>query len=96
MTRVLLPGQPLAEESCLRGQYRDPRRPRYLQVEGGRGAWHEGGRENGDQLRIEQGVFRPAPGAMRDVTGIQNYNFKIIRVGKVQYFLLVFSNTLSN
>ena len=96
MMNCLLPGETLSAvtssgEGCLRGHYRELGRPAFFKVEGDSVTYHEGGREKEYELRFERGVFRPAPPAMREVTGIQNYNFKIIRVGKVQYFLLVFS-----
>ena len=66
-----------AEDGCLRGHYKDIRRPAYLKVEADHVSWHEGGRETFEKLKIEHGVFKPAGELMREVTGIQNYNFKL-------------------
>ena len=70
---------------CLQGYYRDSStgRPVFFKVEGDSLSYHEGGREKEYEPRFERGVFRPAPAAMREVTGIQNYNFKLFIGGKV-------------
>ena len=65
------------EGDRLRGYYRDIKMPAYFRVEEDGVSWHEGGRETKTNLRIEHGVFQPAGEIMREVTGIQNYNFKL-------------------
>ena len=91
------------EGGRLRGCYRDVRKPAYLRVEDDGVSWHEGGRKTKENLRVEHGIFKPAEEIMREVTGIQNYNFKltVVREGSgdslqnvsiiIQYrFLIVF------
>ena len=88
MSRALLPGEPVpgevTDEGRLNGYYKEVRLPAFYKVEGDRVSWHEGGRETEDKGKIEYGVFEPVEEIMMEVTGIQNYNFKMIEIGKVQ------------
>ena len=72
------------DERCLAGCYRDIARPAYLQVEADHVSWHEGGRDTYHKLKIEEGVFKPAGEVMREVTGIDNYNFKMTIGGRLR------------
>ena len=86
MDRELLPGEPMpgnvTAEGRLHGHYKDMKKPAFLRVEAGRVSWHEGGRDTEDKLKIEHGLFKPAEEVMREVTGIKNYNLKLIMGGK--------------
>ena len=88
MSRALLPGEPVpgevTDEGRLSGYYKELRLPAFYKVEDDRVSWREGGRETEDKGKIEYGVFEPVEEIMREVTGIQNYNFKMIEIGKVQ------------
>ena len=62
----------------LHGFYKNSRKPGYLKVEkDGEVTWREGGRENSEN-KFEYGDFMPAEKVLREASGIENYNFKLM------------------
>ena len=78
-----MPGNVTAE-GRLHGHYKDMKKPAFLRVEADKVSWHEGGRDTYHKLKIEEGVFKPAGEVMREVTGIDNYNFKMTIGGRLR------------
>ena len=74
----------------LQGFYNNSKRPGYLKVEeDGKVTWREGGRETVENIKIEFGDFKPAEEVLREASGIENYNFKLMilneKNGKVEW-----------
>ena len=66
----------------LHGFYKNSRKPGYLKVEkDGEATWREGGRENQED-KFEYGDFKPAEKEMREASGIENYNFKLMTLNE--------------
>lgn len=57
--------------------------------EDGKVTYREGGRETLENLKIEYAHFKPAEDVVREASGIENYNFKLMLLneknGKVDY-----------
>ena len=73
----------------LQGSYKNSEEPGYLKVEeDDKVTWREGGRETAENIKIEYGHFKPAEGVLREASGIENYNFKLLvlneKNGKVE------------
>ena len=63
----------------LQGSYKSSKKPGYLKVEeDGAASWREGGREPED-FKVEYGEFKLAERVVREASGVENYNFKLIR-----------------
>ena len=59
--------------------YKNSRRPWYLKLaEDGKVLWREGGRETSDKIKIEYGDFKPAEEVVREASGLENYNLKLL------------------
>ena len=73
----------------LRGCYKSNKRPSYLKVEeGGAASWREGGRKPED-FKVEYGEFKQAEKVVREASGVENYNVKLIRKEGLESFGVV-------
>ena len=67
----------------LQGSYKKSGRPGYLKVEeAGKVTWREGGRETVENIKIEYGDFKPAEDVVREASGRENYNLKLMTINK--------------
>ena len=63
----------------LQGSYKNSEEPGYLKVEeDGKVTYREGGRETLENVRIEYGKFKQAEDVLREASGIENYNLKLM------------------
>ena len=63
----------------LQGSYKNSKKPGYLKVEeADKVSWREGGREAFERMKIEYGDFKPAEEVLREASGIENYNLKLL------------------
>ena len=63
----------------LQGSYKSGKKPGYLKVEeDGAASWREGGRKPED-FKLEYGEFKQAERVVREASGVEKYNFKLIR-----------------
>ena len=74
----------------LQGSYKYHMEPDYLKVEeSGKASWREGGRKNVENIKLEYGNFMPAEKVVREASGIENYNLKLMildeKDGKVEW-----------
>ena len=74
----------------LQGSYKYYMEPDYLKVEeDGKASWREGGRKNVENIKLEYGDFMPAEKVVREASGIENYNLKLMildeKDGKVEW-----------
>ena len=64
----------------LQGSYKSSQKPGYLKVEEeGSASWREGGRKPKEDFKLEYGEFKPAERVVREASGVEKYNFKLIR-----------------
>ena len=80
----------------LEGSYKNSIEPGYLKVEkDGKVTYREGGRETLENVKIEYGHFKPAEDVVREASGIENYNMKLMLLNEkngkvdVQWFGIV-------
>ena len=67
----------------LQGSYKNSVKPGYLKVEeDGKVTWREGGRETVENIKIEYGDFKPAEDVLKEASGREIYNFKLIIIDK--------------
>ena len=71
----------------LRGCYKSNKGPSYLKVEeDGAASWREGGRKPEADFKMEYGEFKTAEAVVREASGVEKYNFKLIwNVGVVSF-----------
>ena len=73
----------------LRGCYKSNKGPSYLKVEeDGAASWREGGRKPED-FKVEYGEFKQAERVVREASGVENYNFKVIKIFGLESFGVV-------
>ena len=67
----------------LQGSYKKSGRPGYLKVEeAGKVTWREGGRETVENIKIEYGDFKLAEEVVREASGREKYNLKLMTINK--------------
>ena len=74
----------------LQGSYKKNMELDYLKVEeDGKATRREGGRKNVENIKLEYGDFMPAEKVVREASGIENYNIKLMilneKDGKVEW-----------
>ena len=69
----------------LQGSCKNSKKPGYLKVEEtGKVSWREGGRETLENVKIEFGDFKSAEEVLREASGRENYNFKLVILNEVE------------
>ena len=64
----------------LQGSYKSSQKPGYLKVEEeGTASWREGGRKPKEDFKLDYGEFKQAERVVREASGVEKYNFKLIR-----------------